>query len=70
MEDNISLIYDAADIKAMLAPAKTTICKAKAFDGLMLRAGERCLVAKFFWTERKYGKCSFDKLSRFASRFA
>ena len=70
MENNISLIYDTSDIKAMFAPEKVTTCWAKSFDGLMLRGGERRLLAKFFWRERKFGKCSRSKLIAFASRWA
>jgi len=64
--------YEKADFLAMLREGEAvTTCWSKRFGGILLRASERHLTAKFFWTERKHGGgCNVEKLEAFASRFA
>jgi len=64
--------YEKADFIAMLrGGGAVTTCWSKRFGNILLRAGERHLTAKFFWTERTHGGgCNVEKLKVFASRFA
>jgi hypothetical protein len=72
--ENLDLTYhyEKEDFLAMLLEREAvTRCWAKRFDGILLRAGERHLTAKFFWRERgNGGGCNVEKLKAFVSRFA
>jgi len=72
--ENLDLTYhyEKADFIAMLREREAvTTCWSKRFGGILLRASERHLTAKFFWTERKHGGgCNVEKLEAFAGRFA
>jgi hypothetical protein len=69
--NELNYLYELLDLRDMMrekAPARNA--HPGQFAGVLLRASERLIVARFFWTERKHGRgCSRRDLERMASRY-